>query len=86
MFDKNQLVLFSAPNCAPCRVMKEIINSLLPTYPKVKLTDINVWDDPEIANICHIRTVPTIMFNGNSLVGTQTLISLKRFIENNTLP
>ena len=81
------LVDFWAPWCAPCRVVSPIIEELGTEYnEKIKVTKINVDDNPETASKYSVMSIPSIFIfkNGKpvkTMVGAQGKESFKKEIE-----
>jgi len=51
-----QLLYFSAPWCAPCRMLGPLLDELSETYP---IRKINIDNQPEIAREYGITSIPT---------------------------
>ena len=73
-----KIIYFSAPWCAPCRMLGPVMDSIAEQLPVEK---INVDEDTELAAKYSIRNVPTLLFikDGvvyNKLVGNQTDTSI----------
>jgi thioredoxin 1 len=57
------LVDFTATWCPPCRVLKPTVEALASEYQgRVKVTELNVDDNPATAEQYGIRAMPTLLF------------------------
>lgn len=77
------LVDFQAVWCRPCQMMKPEIQKLLQKYPDLELMDIDVDQNPEIANALNIQAIPKLHFYKNgelkeASMGFQTLDQLEQ--------
>jgi thioredoxin 1 len=61
MKEENQLIKFYADWCAPCKTINPIIKEIITEKPYLKLININVETNPEIARQYDIRSIPTII-------------------------
>ena len=59
---------FTAPWCAPCKMLAPVITGLANEYPEVKFEVIDVDENPQLASEHEIRTVPTVMFFKNDVM------------------
>ncbi|MCF7920824.1 MAG: thioredoxin [Candidatus Cloacimonetes bacterium] len=78
------IVDFWAPWCGPCRAIAPAMESLAEEFAgKVKITKVNVDQNPELANQYHVMSIPTILFFRNGQVDKQHvgLISKEKMIE-----
>ena len=51
----------AAPTCGPCRTLKPILSKLLEEYPgKVHYVEIDVEQDPEVAEAAGVSGTPTV--------------------------
>ena len=64
------LVDFWASWCGPCKMLSPIIAEIAEEYDgKVKVGKVNVDDEPALANMFRIESIPTVMvFKGGKLV------------------
>ena len=64
------LVDFWAPWCGPCRLVAPVLEDLAGQYEgRVKITKLNVDDNPRTASTFHITSIPTVLvFKGGELV------------------
>ena len=86
--DKKVLVDFWATWCNPCKMMHPVLEKLDEELNgDVKIGKINIDNDPELASKFGVMSIPTFMVfeNGelkNTLVGTQSLETLKKIMKN----
>jgi len=84
------LVKFWAPWCAPCMMMKPVVERVLADLNnEIELVDINVDEDPDMAREYNIRTIPTLILKrGNQIIktltGSATSEQLKEFLSRRT--
>lgn len=56
-------VFYTSPSCGPCRTLKPIFNGVIDEYPgRIHLVEINIEQDPEIAEAAGVSGTPTIQF------------------------
>jgi|LakMenEpi03Aug12_release.lakeMendotaPanAssembly.Ray.scaffolds.fasta_scaffold21845_7 thioredoxin 1 len=77
------LVDFQAVWCKPCQMMKPEIQKLLKKYPELELMDVDVDENPEIANALEIQAIPKLHFYKNgelkdASMGFQTVDQLEQ--------
>ena len=66
------LVDFWASWCGPCKMLGPVIAEIAEEYDgKVKVGKVNVDDEPALANMFGIESIPTVMvFKGGKIVNT----------------
>lgn len=70
--DLPTLVDFWAPWCGPCKAIGPVIDELADTYSgKVRITKMNVDENPETPGKFGIRAIPTLIFFKNGEVADQ---------------
>lgn len=64
--DKLISVLYTSPGCGPCRSLKPILSKIVDEYgEKIKFVEINVDEDPEIAEAAGVMGTPCVQFFKN---------------------
>jgi len=79
------LVEFSAPWCGPCRALYPILQELATEHKDIKFLRLDVDDNPNIADIYAINSLPTlILFHGQEIkskkLGLQSKDILKQIL------
>lgn len=83
------VVLYTSPTCGPCRTLKPIVNSVTDEFSgKVHLVEINIEEDPEIAEAAGVMGTPTIQFFKNKerlahMAGVKMKKELRELINTN---
>lgn len=52
---------FTAPWCAPCRMLAPVLSGLAAEYPDVTFEVVDVDEQPTVAEQYDIRSVPTVL-------------------------
>lgn len=82
-------VKFGASWCGPCKIIQPMLETLAGLYEETcDFYAIDVDDDPDIANVYSIRSVPTMLLFSptgkvlGKLVGRQTFQEMRAFVKN----
>ncbi|KAL6539801.1 hypothetical protein OROHE_011572 [Orobanche hederae] len=82
-------VLYTAPTCGPCRTLKPILSKVIDEFDQnVNLVEIDIEEDPEIAEAAGIMGTPCVQFFKNKeMLRTMSGVKMKKvyreFIEAN---
>ncbi|ERN00277.1 hypothetical protein AMTRI_Chr01g108630 [Amborella trichopoda] len=82
-------VLYTAPTCGPCRTLKPILSKVIDEFdPNVHYIEIDIEEDPEIAEAAGIMGTPCVQFFKNKeMLRTVSGVKMKKeyreFIEAN---
>ena len=69
---------FNAKWCGPCKQMKPHIDELISEGYNIQTIDVD--EQPELAQEHNVRGVPTLVINGNSLVGYRDKSQIKEAV------
>ena len=74
--------------CGPCRMLAPTLDELEKDYPDVKFCKINVDEEPELAQMFKVQSIPTVAFVKNNTfvdisVGYVPKSTLAKKIEDN---
>jgi len=78
---------FTAPWCAPCRMLGPLFKQMETDMPDVKFETIDVDDEPITATLYNVRSVPTVLISNSendkmlSLVGANSKVEYLNAIE-----
>lgn len=87
--DRLVAVLYTSPTCGPCRSLKPILNKVVDEYSgKIHLVEIDIEEDPEIAQAAGVNGTPTVQMFKNkdrlvNLPGVKMKNEYRKLIENN---
>ena len=59
-----EVLFLTVPNCAQCAKAKKVIDKVQPDFPDMKVTYIDVTEQPEILQKYHIMSSPGVVVNG----------------------
>ncbi|KAK9822163.1 hypothetical protein WJX81_003005 [Elliptochloris bilobata] len=78
--DRLVVVLYTSPSCGPCRTLKPIFSKVVDEYSgKVHLVEIDVEEDPEIAEAGGVNGTPTVqMFKHKERLHHMPGVKMKR--------
>ncbi len=80
------LLDFWASWCGPCRMMSPILDQFAQLHPELAVGKVNVDEQPELANLFQIASIPTlcVVQNGKLVrqaVGVQTIPQLENLVK-----
>lgn len=87
--DRLLTVLYTSPTCGPCRSLKPILNKVVDEYSgKIHLVEIDIAEDPEIAQAAGVNGTPTVQLFKNkdriaNLPGVKMKNEYRKLIESN---
>ena len=84
--DKPVLLDFYADWCGPCRMLSPIIEEIAGEHPEIKVGQINVDEEPDLAQAYQIMSIPALLVikNGKivaSSVGVQPKGTILKMIQ-----
>ena len=63
-----EIIDFYSTWCVPCRRVLPILEEIAKLYPDVKITKIDVEQNPEIAEQYKVKGVPSVFFEKNGQI------------------
>lgn len=67
--EKKVLLDFYADWCGPCRMVSPIVDQIAEEYPQYLVGKINVDEEPELAQVFGVNTIPTlVVMQGGKIV------------------
>ncbi len=74
--EKPVLVDFYAAWCGPCRMLSPVIDEIAEEIDEVKVMKVNVEEEPELAKVFLVMSIPTLALIENGVV-TKTSVGVK---------
>ncbi len=74
--EKPVLVDFYAAWCGPCKMLSPVIDELADETDEVKIMKVNVEEEPELAKVFTVMSIPTLALIENGVV-TKTSVGVK---------
>uniref|UniRef100_A0A0V0HNX3 Putative ovule protein n=1 Tax=Solanum chacoense TaxID=4108 RepID=A0A0V0HNX3_SOLCH len=73
-------VLYTSPSCGPCRTLKPILSKVIDEFDQhVHFVEIDITEDPEIAEAAEIMGTPCVQFFKNKeMLRTISGVKMKR--------
>lgn len=68
---------FTAPWCAPCKMLAPVIQGLAQEFPDVTFETVDVDANPDMAQHFNIRSVPTVLLLNNDESILQTFVGVQ---------
>jgi thioredoxin 1 len=56
-----EVLMFTAPWCAPCKPVKRALDELAPKFPSVRFAEVDVDNEPETGMRFGVLTLPTVV-------------------------
>ena len=65
-----KLLKFEADYCAPCQAMKKNLAEVMQSVDNVKLIEVDIEKEPDMARTFQIRSIPTlVLIKGDNIIG-----------------
>uniref|UniRef100_A0A2I3TQV0 Thioredoxin domain-containing protein 8 n=1 Tax=Pan troglodytes TaxID=9598 RepID=A0A2I3TQV0_PANTR len=77
---KLAVVQFSSKRCGPCKRMFPVFHAMSVKYQNVFFANVDVNNSPELAETCHIKTIPTFQMFKKSQKVCNPILRIKRII------
>lgn len=68
---------FTAPWCAPCKMLAPVIQGLAQEFPNVIFETVDVDNNPDMAQHFNVRSVPTVLIINDKDEVLHTLVGVQ---------
>ena len=75
---------FSATWCQPCKQLSTTLMKLAPEFPSVVIEHVDIDQDPAVAKMFNVKSVPTLVFGDRRLQGNLPIGQVRAFLKGGT--